>query len=453
MYKLCAIALSLVLYILLSSCERDFSSAPSLSSLRFSADTLSFDTVFSGEVSPTAYITLKNTGSNDVTIASIALQGGENSHFGININGQNATEVSNVRLAHDDSLYIFVNVKNPTADDGNAISLISDKILVSSDQNTWSATLLALLMNVVRVSGSINSDALWAQDSIPYYITDSLLIAPDATLSISGGTTLLMGTNANIIVEGQLLLNGSDLSKIRLRQIRQDAFYSDIPGQWGALYLRQGAAAQLSGVEISCATDGIIIDSLASLNATNVWLRDVSHGGISASHASVSLANSLITNVGGPALQLSGAQASLSHVTVANFFSWASRSNESIRVLDSTAVLSVVNSIISGSLSNEVIVDSLHNANVSFSNTWIKARATNKSKIEADSLSFVNCIAGSDVSFADRSNANYHLLSVSEAVGLADPSVALSLPLDYEGVPRIDVDTIQPGALQSLVEQ
>ena len=41
-----------------AACERDFSSAPAMGDLTFSADTVSFDTIYAGFATPTARFTL-----------------------------------------------------------------------------------------------------------------------------------------------------------------------------------------------------------------------------------------------------------------------------------------------------------------------------------------------------------------------------------------------------------
>ena len=110
----------------------------------------------------------------------------------------------------------------------------------------------------------------------------------------------------------------------------------------------------------------------------------------------------------------------------------------------------VMNTIVMGSLSAEIVVDSLPLSDVLFRNCLIKG---DKKKEEAAETVFPNCRVASDARFADRAADNYRLTPRSEAVGLADASLSEAAPTDIEGVPRMAVDTIQAGAFQTLTQR
>lgn len=448
---LCAACLAFV------GCERDFSALPAPSDLRFSADTLSFDTIFAGEVTPTGHLTLINQGGEDITIASIGLQGGEGSPFGINVNGVASHLVRDVRLAHGDSLYLFAYVRRPEALPGRAFSQLTDRIVVSSQANRWQAELVATVLNITPVSGTIASDDVWLSDSVPYVVADSLLVGAGARLVIGPGATVLMRKGAKINVSGSLVASGNATAPVSFRHMRQGEFYADIPGQWGGISVAEGGSLRLEHSVVECSADGIVLDSASTLDADALWLRHTSHDAISASSAAISLSNSIISSCGGSALRLKGGKARLAHVTVADYYQWDQRRVPALLFMAPDSVsglpraeasLSVANSIIMGNMADEIGLDSLPQAGVSFRSSLL--RVGKRKVVEQDTVRFVDCALVSDAYFVDRAAGDFHLTPRSAAVALADSLVAEAYPLDFEGVIRMGADSVQAGALQEV---
>lgn len=449
------VAFSVLMWVLTSGCERDFSAHPAQQDLRFSADTLSFDTIFVGQSTPTGHITLINDGADDVSIANFALMGGEGSPFSVNVNGLPIDQAANLRLASGDSLYIFACLKNPTAEAGRAMSIVSDQIVVSDGANVWTAILWASVMNVTKCSGIITNREEWLCDSIPYWIQDTLTVGPEATLFLGPGVSLLMNGAAAISVEGHLYADGLTEAPVYIKHVRPDDFYDDIPGQWDGLHVLSNGQLTLFDTFVECSTNGIRVDSAATLKAHNLWVRHTSLSAISARKANVSLVNTLLTTCGSSALALQGGTTSLLHVTIADYFSWDYRHDPafSFSPQDTTEVpeptsLSVANSIIVGNLSDEILPDSLPAEGVLFQNTLL--RTSKKDAINKDTVRFVNCVVTTDANFQDRANLDFHLTQKSKAVGMADINLANPAPLDFEGVMRLVTDSVQAGALQTV---
>lgn len=433
-----------------AACERDFSSAPATGDLAFSADTVSFDTIYAGFATPTARITLRNHGDNDLTISSIRLAGGEDSPFAVNIGGTSSHVAENVRLAHGDSLYIFVYAHSPRPADGRALTTIADQIIAEGGGNSWRTVLQAVVLNVCRVGDTIAADTQWLCDTIPYLVQDTLRVMPDARLAVGPGVTILMQSGAAIHVEGKLILAGDVARRSRVLPLRQDNFYEDIPGQWGRIRVAAGGEASLVMTDVACPTDGIVVDSAASLSADGLWLRDVSHSAIAARRATLRLVNTLITNSGGESLRIEGGDARLTHVTIANYFPWDARRVCALSVsradsADATRV-EVVNSIVVGNHSPEVEVDSVAGI-ATFRGSLIRA---DKKKVQAFEESFIGCQTASEAYFNDRGELDFHLSAKSAAVGLGVVEGAIVAPTDFEGRARMAADTIQAGAFQSI---
>ncbi|MFA7043021.1 MAG: hypothetical protein WC186_01600, partial [Bacteroidales bacterium] len=93
-----------------SACSQDegFASDP-MDALRFSADTLSFDTVFSTVGTTTAWLKIYNTGNRKIRISDIRLKEGING-FRINVDGLSGKSFANVDIPAKDSLFLFVEL-------------------------------------------------------------------------------------------------------------------------------------------------------------------------------------------------------------------------------------------------------------------------------------------------------------------------------------------------------
>ncbi len=437
----------------LAGCERDFSATPKSDDIVFSVDTLTFDTIYSGVTTPTAHLTIRNVGGEDVTLDRIYMAGAENSAFGVNINGTSATSASDVRLGHGDSLFVFVNVREPKVLSEYAFGQITDQIVVESGVNSWHATLHAVVRNVRRVSGTINVDTQWAYDTIPYWVEDTLTIEGGATLLINPKVTVLMDKGSAIDVQGRLIAAGEINSRCEIRPVRIDGYYETIPGQWGGINIRTGAEAMFDYTDVSCSSDGISCDSASTLSTCGMWLRDISHVGLSARKADVKIDNSIISDCGGGGVCIKSGNTRLRHVTIADYFSWAYRDNAALRFTlvndDDEAKLEVINSIVIGNKTDEVVVDSLPKGHTAISSSLIRAT---KKHVEAATDIFTNCVTETDAHFADRSNADYHLTPKSKAIGIADPSAAADLPTDMEGVLRPTDEASNAGAMQSVTD-
>ena len=82
--------------------------------LRFSVDTLTFDTVFTSLGSYTAWVKVYNPQNQPVNVSSIMLEGGDGSQFNINVNGTAGSLVKDIEIAAKDSIYVFATVNaNP----------------------------------------------------------------------------------------------------------------------------------------------------------------------------------------------------------------------------------------------------------------------------------------------------------------------------------------------------
>lgn len=101
------------------SCQKEQFSTSRDIQLQFSTDTVSFDTIFTTIGSATEWLKVKNLSNYSVNISKIALAGGENSPFRLNINGVEGSENHDIKIAPGDSIFVFVEATIDPAGQNN----------------------------------------------------------------------------------------------------------------------------------------------------------------------------------------------------------------------------------------------------------------------------------------------------------------------------------------------
>ena len=120
--------------VFVTSCKKEGFISSADASLVLSKDTIKFDTVFTSTGSITQSIKIINNNNQKLLLSKIKLMGGNNSCFKININGANSTELSDVEIDSNDSIYIFVSV-NINPNNSNLLFLIRDSISIQYNGN------------------------------------------------------------------------------------------------------------------------------------------------------------------------------------------------------------------------------------------------------------------------------------------------------------------------------
>jgi hypothetical protein len=150
--------------------------------------------------------------------------GGSSSSFKTNIDGVDATEVNNIEIAANDSIYVFVQV-NINPDTNNLPFIIKDSILINYNGNNKFIQLQAYgqnanFLNSRRISGNV----IWSAD-LPYVVLGGLLVDSSATLTIQPGSKVYLHANAPILIDGTLIVNGTKQDKVIFNGDRLDPDY------------------------------------------------------------------------------------------------------------------------------------------------------------------------------------------------------------------------------------
>lgn len=428
--------------------------------LRFSADTLLFDTVFTSVGSATYKIKIYNDEDQPLILSSVRLKRGAGSPFNLNVNGIAGNEVSNQRLAPHDSLYIYSTV---TIDPNSELSpfLVEDQLIASVNGKDFSVPVIAFGQNARYVYDTIGTET-W-DNRLPYVILKDPNVTKGSVLTIEAGTRVYVHPNSRFFVEGTLIINGTKNDSVVFQSDRIDRSYFsywDLPGEWGGIYftrdsrnnrlrwaiIKNGGAAttltftngntayvQPAAVQvdnnplISNPEEGVFLENCSIQNAFGYGL--LSFGG------KVKMLNSRITTCGSQNVGVfQGGNVELTQCTFVNFGSrWVNHTEAPVMSLlnyldtSNTGFIPgdlkarVRNCIVYGGLDEELICNSKNAGStafdVQFENCVIKAKTYNPA------VAFLNCFFNVDPQFVDADSWNYRLKDASPLRNTALPPV------------------------------
>lgn len=207
--------------------------------LKFSVDTLMFDTVFVSVGSFTASVKVYNPQNQKVNISSIRLAGGTASQFRINVNGTPGNEVKNIEIAAKDSIYVFATVNIDPNPSDNKPFVVEDKMLATLNGKEYSVPFLAFGQNAhYLVDSLITSNQTWLTDK-PYVIIKNAAIDEGVTVTIPAGCRVYVHGDSRLIVLGTLKVKGTKQDSVVFQGDRLDRKYfgnEGYPGEWGGIY-------------------------------------------------------------------------------------------------------------------------------------------------------------------------------------------------------------------------
>lgn len=436
--------------LLVTSCEESdkFSSNPNLG-LEFSRDTLRFDTVFTTLASPMQRMKVYNRNKNSISFESIELMNPEKSGFRINVDGLGGTKFEGVDLYRKDSIYITVDAKLHETIGKNL--LVRDSICLKWNGNTKYIQLGAYGVNInIWDDMTISSNTQLPAEK-GYYIRGALTINEGVTLQIEEGTTFYMDKKASIKINGTMEAKGTVKKPITFRGHRFDMIEKNIPydnasDQWIGVTVGANSFNNiLENVRIRNSQKGI--DFLPSTpnqkKATllNTVVHNTSHFGIRAANSNIDAVNCLFSNSKGALLEIAGGSYSFLHTTIANYYTWHSRTSSSVILENSKYPLTKCefkNSIIVGSRRNETSIAVGEESSYVFNNCVIQASAP------SDAPQFIGKTIWNidtpflfkDLNSQKRYFYNFELTDNSSARNAADATLATEAPFDLRGVPR-----------------
>lgn len=471
-------ALLMLLLASFYACQKDDFLTETEGSLNFSTDSVTFDTVFTTVGSTTQQFKVYNPFNKKLIISSIKLGGGAASNYRINIDGVPATELTNVELAPKDSLYIFVRV---TIDPNNQNTpfVVSDSIMFTTNNQMQQVMLVAWGQNAyyhtpTQFPGTmspysiVNTNETWLNDK-PHLVYGWVVVDSSFTLTIQEGTKVYFHNNAGIWVynDASLKITGTKDNPVVMQGDRLEAWYKDMPGQWGRLmyngylysmgiWLSAGSKNnEINYAVIRNGDTGIKADTLGNspnptLRLRNTIIENMSTAGIYAQGSYIEAENVVVSNAGIHAVILSiGGSYDFNHCTFANYWNYSTRQTSSlvlnnyyediyntIQVRDLTKA-NFGNCIIYGNIEEEILLDRNTNGQFNFKFTHCLLKTAHDI---SDANFYTACLKNQDPLFENTSLANFKLKYNSPAVDAGNDSVALLVPYDIMGASR----TINP---------
>ena len=289
--------------------------------LTFSLDTLRFDTLISTLKSTTKRLTLKNPNKNAVKVDRIDLENQKNSTYVLYINGVKTNYIENQVINGNDSLLILVEVDLKQTKQDEPI-LISEKINFFTNGNHQSVILETWAQDVNFIGKTTIDNNETFDSPKPYYLTDTLSVKQDVSLTLAAGTRIYANKNALIVLDGSLIANGTPDQRIELRNARLEKNYSHAPGQWGGILAKENAKVELYHTTIRNAEKGIRWKNKntgAKLYLNACIIQNMTEHGLDLENVDSELRNSLLNNCGNNVLLASGGNHKITHCTFANY--------------------------------------------------------------------------------------------------------------------------------------
>jgi hypothetical protein len=491
--------------VIMSSCRKDFSAELSTGNLSFSKDTVYLDTVFTNIGSSTYNLKVYNKSNNAISIPSIKLGRQENSNYRLNVDGIAGKRFENVEIMANDSIYIFVETTINYNEIINPIYL--DSIVFDNGEKLQNVKLVTLVKDAHFLYPSKDLNGLVASISVgidedgdaikingfyldhnttftnekPYVIYGYCAIPSNKTLTIEAGANIHFHANSGIIVDkdATLKIEGELDNKVVFEGDRLEPSFSDIPGQWGAIWLRAGSKNHsINNTIIKNATVGIIMDSIGNnstptLTIKNTEIYNSANFGLLGRETTIEGENLVINNSGQASLAcIIGGTYNFTHSTFTNFwnnslreypsvlinnyFTYSNGTSQIVETRDLHAA-NFTNCIIDGNSNIELILDKIEGSdfNYSFQNNLLKFNDNTNSYTNIpeynfeDTNHYLNNIFNGEADFKSSITNQLIIGENSDGNQKANSQGSLLVPYDILGMPRTSPADI--GAYQHII--
>lgn len=410
----------------------------------FSSDTISFDTVFTGYGSATLEFRVKNLENEPLLIDRIWLGGGEESPFRLNIDGEPAAEAESITVAKGDSIFIFVIV-TVDPEGGDLPMAVTDSVNFVSGSNSDRVILEAWGQDIRLIQEDVLTDAVWTEGK-PYVIRGHPLVDTLATLTLEPGTKVYMHHGAGITIAGTLNAAGTADKRIIFATDRLEQEYKDVPGRWKGLTFQSCSHGNvLNHTDIRNAEIAVTVGgqaaSMPDLTMNSTTLMHNTVASLVAKHADLFAVNSLFVHSGFSTVKLAeGGSYEFIHCTLNNRWEYSFRSEPALFISPGSGSMpsvSIVNTVISGSLSNELLI----NASAAVAASGFRA---DSSLIKVDTVSaawystalFRQVLTTPLPRFIDENGWDFRPDTLSPLLDRAGRSEMMTWPFDVRNKPR-----------------
>jgi hypothetical protein len=214
--------------------------------LRFSADTLLFDTILSGQVSTTKRLYIYNTSNKQIIIDNIELVGETSNYFSIIINGLQKNVFQNISLRGNDSLLVLATANIPTDTTKNNAFVLENTLKVENKNISQNIIINAFTLNAKYYKGdTFDINTTW-DSTFARVIYKSIYVKPNVIFNIDKGTKIFVMKDQKMVIDGILNINGDTNARVVLQGNRFDKNFVNAPAQWYGICL----SSLTSGVNI-----------------------------------------------------------------------------------------------------------------------------------------------------------------------------------------------------------
>ena len=310
--------------LLLASCKKDSFITSEFAQVNITADSLKYDTVFTTTGSITKSFKIINDNNQKLRLSKVKLMGGATSAYKMNVNGTATSEVTNLDIEANDTIYVFVTVTvNPNA--ANLPFIVSDSILINYNGNNRYVQLQAYGQNANFLRNRVlTGNVVWA-NNLPYVILGSIRIDTTASLTIQAGCKIYCHATAPFIVDGSLIINGTKANNVSFAGDRLDEDYKDLPASWPGIYFRGSSKNNVLTYAVVKNANQAIVTEKPSVNANpkvilhQCIVDNAFDAGILCMNSSLQADNSLISNCGSNINLTYGGVYNFTHCTVAAY--------------------------------------------------------------------------------------------------------------------------------------
>jgi len=435
--------------IFFTSCKKEsFITSPS-AQLHTNVDSLFFDTVFASAGSVTKSFKIFNDNNQKLKLSSVKLLHGATSQFKMNVDGTPGSEVDNIEIAANDSIYIFVQVNiDPTS--ATAPFEVTDSVAINYNGNNRFVKLVANGQNAhyIRCSDAeITANTTWPND-LPYVILCQLHVNENVTLTIDPGCRIYVHATAPILIDGTLKVNGNNGDSVVFRGDRLDPDYKDLPASWPGIYFRKPSHDNaMTFTYVLNSFDAIVVDSLTripsatpKLSLSDCKIDNAYEFGLVAINSSVHADNCLISNCGQNVVLSNGGVYDFYNCTVATYSNIYIQHQYPVLQISDHDNSGIVNPVFdasftncifwgdNGSVTDEILISA--SSDVNFGPTLYKGGSIAHASFSKTPLTTDPLFQTIDVSHA---YFDFRLQPVSPAINYGDIT---TYPVDLDGFSR-----------------
>ena len=341
---------SLLLYIVTGCINDETFSTDASKQLSITNDTVDFDTLFSTVASSTKQTMVYNYSGENLRIATVRLQRGNQTGFRVNVSGSyldnnTGSIVKDIEIRKGDSIRIFIEM-TPKRNGALEPVRIEDNIIFTLESGVQqSMALRAHVWDAVIYESqlAIKQDTT-IRSNTPILLQKGMKVDSNATLRIEAPTKLYFHSNTGLDVYGTLIIAGNQGEEVVLRGDRTDKMFPYLPydrisGQWKGIHFYSSSSHNdISYADIHATEHGIVCDSASSFSAeeANLCVRyskihNCKGYGLKSYMNNLLIADTEISNAQNDCIAIYGGLATIVHCTIAQFYPFTAERGVALR--------------------------------------------------------------------------------------------------------------------------